>query len=50
MQALNAVESIGVKARPVAAEIRKLPQDDPNGHVRFQSYVPRLLESIAAKL
>jgi uncharacterized sulfatase len=50
MQALNAVESIGSKARPVAAEIRKLPQDDPNGPARFQSYVPRLLESIATKL
>jgi uncharacterized sulfatase len=50
MQALNAVESIGAKARQLAAEIRKLPQDDPNGHARFQSYVPRLLESITAKL
>jgi hypothetical protein len=50
MQALNALEDLGVKARPVAAEIRKLPQEDRNGHARFQSYVPRLLESIAAKL
>jgi uncharacterized sulfatase len=50
MQALNAVESIGAKARQLAAEIRKLPQDDPNGHARFQSYVPRLLESITANL
>jgi hypothetical protein len=50
MQALNAVEDLGVKARPIADGIRKLPKEDANGHARFQSYVPRLLESIAAKL
>lgn len=44
--ALNALDLLEEKARPVAADIRVLPADGPTPHGRYQTYVPRLVESL----
>jgi len=44
--ALNALDLLEDKARPVAAGIQVLPADGPTPHARYQTYVPRLVESL----
>jgi len=46
MAALNALDSLGAKARPAAATIRKLPTQDDSLHPRMRTYVGRLVEKI----
>lgn len=44
--ALNAVDALGNKAEPIAAELRKLPSQHKSVAGRVNGYVPRLLEHI----
>jgi uncharacterized sulfatase len=46
MAALNALESLGDKADPAADAIRKFPAQGDVPDARYNSYVPRLLESL----
>ncbi len=47
MMALNAVETLGAKAKPIKEKVLALPVEDPNAPERVRSeYIKRLLESI----
>ena len=46
MAALNALEALGDKAGPAAEAIRKFPAQGDVPDARYNSYVPRLLESL----
>ena len=46
MAALNALESLGARANPATAAIRKFPAQGEVPDARYNSYVPRLLESL----
>jgi uncharacterized sulfatase len=46
MAALNALESLGDRANPAADAIRKFPAQGEVPDARYNSYVPRLLESL----
>jgi uncharacterized sulfatase len=46
MAALNALESLGEKADPASDAIRKFPAQGEVPDARYNSYVPRLLESL----
>ena len=45
--ALNAIDVLGDKARPLKAKIQAMPAEDPNAPQRMRSYVPRLVERLA---
>lgn len=49
MQALAAIEALGPVAQGLSQRISTLPQNGPSPHARYNSYVPRLLENIAAQ-
>jgi arylsulfatase A-like enzyme len=44
--ALNAIDRLGDKAASIKDDIAKLPQKDRTSDARYQSYVPRLIETI----
>jgi uncharacterized sulfatase len=48
--ALNAIDAIGVRARPWKERIAALPPTNPKIAGKLDGYVPRLLEAIAANL
>jgi uncharacterized sulfatase len=50
LAALNAIDYLGDKARPIAAEIRKLPTEPTDAKHRAAMGVSRLLTSIKSKL
>lgn len=50
MLALNALDDLDGKAKPVVAELRALPRQVPQLPPRTGNYVPRLLEKILADL
>ncbi|MEX2114912.1 MAG: sulfatase-like hydrolase/transferase [Pirellulales bacterium] len=45
LAALNAVDACGQSAAPVRAAIRQFPVQGPAPHERYQSYIPRLLDT-----
>jgi arylsulfatase A-like enzyme len=49
LAALNAIDSLGAKAAPLAARIKALPRQRPDTPKRLAEYVPRLLEDIVAR-
>ena len=46
LMALNAIDAMGLRAQPVAAEIATLPITRPGLSPKFSDYVPQLIESI----
>jgi hypothetical protein len=48
MAALNAIDMLGVKAAPMAADLKRLPDQGKVPHPRYAGYVPRLLTDIRA--
>jgi len=50
MFALNALDQLGGKAKPVIETIQALPLQDPSVHPRMKNYVTRLVERITANL
>jgi arylsulfatase A-like enzyme len=48
--ALTALEALGLRAKPVAAAIRALPEKGALPDQRYSSYVPRLLTDLKANL
>ena len=50
MMALNALDALDDKARPVAERIKALPQQDPSVPNRMKNYVNRLIEKTLADL
>jgi uncharacterized sulfatase len=50
VQALNALDAMGERARPVAKEVAALPLTRPGLAGKFRDYVPRLIESITGTL
>ncbi len=50
MAALNAIDSLGLKARPIRDAIRQFPAKGSVPDPRYASYVPRLLQDILANL
>lgn len=49
LAALNSLDALGTKAAPVADWIRSLPTNGPSPNVRFNSYVPRLVEHLSER-
>jgi len=47
--ALAAIEALGKRAEPILAEVRQLNPNGPSPDGRYNSYVPRLLETLGAK-
>jgi hypothetical protein len=45
--ALNAIDAMGDRAKPVAAEVATLPVVRPGLPGKLNGYVPRLIEAIA---
>lgn len=50
MAALNALDALGDKAKPIAKTIDALPNKGKAPHGRYASYVPQLLKSIRTRL
>jgi uncharacterized sulfatase len=50
LAALNAVDQLGLKARPILEVLKKLPTRDPSLPDRLNGYVPRLLDKIVTGL
>ena len=50
LAALNAIDRLGEKARPIAKEVHELPTEPSDGKHRAAMGVSRLLTSIRAKL
>lgn len=50
MLALNAIDALDGRARPLKEKLEQLPTVDPNAHSRMSSYVPNLLKKILADL
>jgi uncharacterized sulfatase len=49
LAALNAIDALGEKARPLRDRVAKLPREDPAAPARMRSYIPRLIESITGR-
>ena len=50
MQALNAIEVLGPKAAPLFAQVKALPQADPNAPERVRTeYIKRLIDQILSQ-
>lgn len=49
LAALNAIDALGEKARPLREAVAKLPREDPAAPQRMRSYIPRLIESITGR-
>jgi uncharacterized sulfatase len=49
LAALNAIDSLGAKAAPLAARLKALPTQRADTPKRLAEYVPRLLEDILAR-
>lgn len=49
LAALNAIDGLGEKARPVREAVAGLPREDPAAPARLRSYIPRLLESVTGR-
>lgn len=50
LEALNALDQLGPKVRPVLPALRALPVTPSEGPARTRSYAPRLLEEILQRL
>ena len=50
MLALNAIDELGAKAKPIASEIAALPQKNASVNQRMIENVPRLIKDITEKL
>lgn len=50
MAALNAIDSLGAKAVPIADAVAAFPDKGNFPHGRYSSYIPRLLEDIRGRL
>ena len=50
IEALNALDALGERARPWLERIRALPREDPGVPARLANYVPRLLDAIGEDL
>lgn len=50
LAALNAIDELGLKARPLGDTIRRIAPKGPAPHARYSSYVPRLLEDLKESL
>lgn len=46
VQALNAIDALGARAKPVVAEVSELPTQRPGLPAKLQEYVPRLIQSV----
>lgn len=49
VEALNALDALGAKARPVLPLVRELPTSQPGIPARMKDYVPRLIQDIVAR-
>ncbi|MDA1276342.1 MAG: sulfatase-like hydrolase/transferase [Verrucomicrobia bacterium] len=49
MAALNAIDSLGAKAAPIADVVAAFPGKGNFPHGRYSSYIPRLLEDVRAR-
>ncbi len=49
MAALDAVNALGEKAKPIAAQIKALPDKGPAPDARLKEYIPRMLEELRAR-
>ena len=50
MAALNSLDALGGKAKPVADGLKKLPTKGKAPDARYTPYVPRLLQDLQATL
>ena len=46
MAALDALNALGQKAAPIAAQIKALPAKGPAPDARYKEYIPRMLEEL----
>jgi len=46
LAALNSLDALGMKAAPLAGVIKSMPTNGPSPNVRYNSYVPRLVEDL----
>jgi len=49
LAALNSLDALGSKAAPLAAVFKSIPTNGPAPDVRYNSYVPRLVEDLQAR-
>ena len=50
LAALNSIDALGRKAASLATTIQSLPTNGPSPHVRYSSYVPRLVEDLQLRI
>jgi Arylsulfatase A and related enzymes len=50
IQAVNSIEALGAKAKPIKDALKALPLKDPSAPERTSGYLPRLMEDVLAKL
>ncbi|MBI2925028.1 MAG: sulfatase-like hydrolase/transferase [Verrucomicrobia bacterium] len=49
LAALNSLDALGPRAAPIEDAIKLLPTTGPTPHLRYTSYVPRLVEDLQAR-